>query len=241
MSGRKDELDTIILKGAKCLGISLPIGAVKAFYEYYNLLEEKGKNVNLTAISGVAEVANLHFLDSICLLDVAKFTNASVIDVGSGAGFPGIPLKIADPTIKLTLLDSSGKRINFLEEVCDTLGIDAKCVHERAENYAKESNIRESWDIAVSRAVAKLNTLAELCLPFVRIGGAFVAMKSINAEHELLEAMNAIEVLGGRFVEKIDYTIPNSEIMHSAVIIQKIDKTPDKYPRRFSRIQMAPL
>lgn len=241
MSARQDEVTTIILKGAECLGISLPLGASKAFYEYYKLLEEKGKSVNLTAISGATEVAQLHFLDSICLLDIAEFTNAKVIDIGSGAGFPGIPLKIADPTIKLTLLDSSGKRISFLEEVCHMLGLDAKCIHIRAEEYAKEINIRENCDIAVSRAVAKLNTLTELCLPFVRIGGTFIAMKSINTEGELSEAMDAIEILGGRFIEKIDYTIPGTDIMHSAVIIKKIGKTPSKYPRRFARIQTSPL
>ena len=241
MSVKQDEISYIILKGAECLGVSLPIGASKAFSEYYALLEEKGKNVNLTAISGAAEIARLHFLDSLCLLDIAKFTNAKVIDIGSGAGFPGMPLKIADPTIDLTLLDSSSKRINFLKKLCQQIEVDAECIQARAEEYAKESNFRESWDIAVSRAVAKLSTLTELCLPFVKIGGSFVAMKSINAEGELSEAMIAIEMLGGRFAEKVDYTIPGTDIMHSAIIIQKIEKTPDKYPRRFSRIQKAPL
>lgn len=241
MSAKQEELTTIIQQGAECLGISLPLGASRAFYEYYNLLEEKGKNVNLTAISGAAEVARLHFLDSIGLLTISEFTNAKVIDIGSGAGFPGIPLKIAEPTIELTLLDSSKKRVNFLEEVCQKLSIDAKCIHNRAEEHAREPNFREHWDIAVSRALAKLNILAELCLPLVRIGGTFLAMKSINMQNELSDSMNAIELLGGRFIEKVDYKIPGTDIMHSAVIIQKIGKTSDRYPRRFSRIQASPL
>ena len=238
---KQDELTDILLQGAECLGISLPIDAIKAFIDYYNLLEERGKSVNLTAVSGKEEVAKLHFLDSICLLKIAEFKNSKVIDVGSGAGFPGIPLKIVEPTIDLTLLDSSSKRINFLEEVCQNLSLDAKCVNSRAEEYAKEMNIRESRDIAVSRAVARLNVLAELCLPFVKIGGQFIAMKSINADSEISEAMKAIEILGGKLTEKIDYTIPGTDIVHSAVIIQKAEKTSEKYPRRFARIQASPL
>jgi len=215
--------------------------AASAFGKYYAFLEKRGKVVNLTAITGVEDVSRLHFLDSIALLKAAQFAGARVIDVGSGAGFPGVPLKIAEPTIDLTLLDATGKRIEFLSELCAVLAIDASCVHARAEDAAHNSDMREKYDVALSRAVAQLNVLCELCLPFVRIGGLFLAMKGPDSSDELAQSQNAIRTLGGELQECFEYKIPGTEITHSAVVIRKTSPTPDKYPRRFARIQKGPL
>jgi len=236
-----DEMLSIISLGAEKMNIDLPPGAGAAFRAYYDFLEERGQNVNLTAISGAEEVARLHFLDSIALLRAAEFNNANVIDIGSGAGFPGVPLKIAEPSISLTLLDATGKRIKFLEELCEKLGIEASCINMRAEEAAHLSEHREQYDIVVSRAVAKLCVLSELCLPFVKPGGFFVAMKSIDSESESEEAQNAIEALGAESEATYDYLIPGTDITHRALIIKKTAKTPQKYPRRFAKIQNSPL
>jgi len=236
-----DEMFAIIAQGAKDLNIDLPPGAGAAFGAYYDFLEKRGQNVNLTAISGVEEVACQHFLDSLALLKAADFKNTSVLDIGSGAGFPGVPLRIAEPAISLTLLDAAGKRITFLEELCVNLGIGVTCVKARAEDAARTGEFRERFDIVVSRAVARLNILCELCLPFVRVGGLFIAMKGINSEGETEDAKNAIETLGAEFDKFYDYTIQIADITHRAILIKKTVKTPEKYPRRFSRIQKATL
>jgi len=236
-----DEMFTIIAQGAKDLNIDLPPGAGAAFRAYYDFLKKRGQNVNLTALSGAEEVARLHFLDSLALLKAADFKNASVIDIGSGAGFPGVPLKITEPSINLTLLDATGKRIMFLEELRKKLCIDITCVKARAEEATRLTEFRERYDIVVSRAVAKLNILCELCLPFVRIGGLFIAMKGIGSADEFEEAQNAIETLGAKSENFFDYTIQGTDITHRAVLIKKTGKTPEKYPRRFARIQKAAL
>ena len=235
------DLLSIIELGAKELDINLPPEANASFSSYHKFLAERGSSFNLTAISKEEDVARLHFLDSIALLKATKFENATVIDVGSGAGFPGIPLKIAEPSIILTLLDATGKRVNFLSDLCNLLSIDASFIHARAEDSSQEHNMRERYDIAVSRAVARLNVLCELCLPFVRIGGMFIAMKGVDSEDELIEAGNAIEVLGAKPLDCYDYTIPGTDIVHRAVLLRKIAETPKQYPRRFARIQKAPL
>ena len=236
-----DDITSIIAQGAKDLKVILPPGAGAAFRAYYDFLENRGQNVNLTAISGVGEVAKMHFLDSIALLNVAKFKNAKVIDIGSGAGFPGIPLKIVEPSVDLTLLEPTGKRVDFLMGLLDKLGIDATVIKARAEELAREPDKRELFDIVLSRAVAKLNILCELCLPFVCIGGLFIAMKGIDTTDEINDAQNAIKTLGAEPHSHSDYTIPGTAVTHRAVIIRKIKTTQDKYPRRYAKIKNFPL
>jgi len=236
-----DEMFNLVAQGAKELNIFLPPTAEAAFRAYYDFLKKRGQHVNLTAISGVEEVARLHFLDSIALLKATTFSNAKVIDIGSGAGFPGIPLKITEPTIDLTLIDATKKKVSFLSDLCTKLNIKATCVDARAEEAAHVTNMREQFDIAVARAVARLNVLCELCLPFVRVGGYFIAMKSIDSTDEVEESKLAITTLGGEPEEHYNYTIPDTEISHRAIMIRKTAETPKKYPRRFARMQKSPL
>ena len=236
-----DDLSSIIAHGAKELNIELPPEAEAAFRAYYDFLEKRGRNVNLTAITGAGEVARLHFLDSLALLNAADFKNAKIIDIGSGAGFPGVPLKIAEPSIDLTLLDSTGKRVTFLSELCEKLGIEAGCITARAEEAAHLPAFREQHDIVVSRAVARLNVLCELCVPFVRVGGVFIAMKGVESANEIEEAEGTIEILGAKVQENFDYMVPGTNIKHRAVIVRKVTQTAVKYPRRFAKIQKAPL
>lgn len=236
-----DDLETIITRGAQELAINLPHGADAAFKTYYELLEQHRKKTNLTAITGEKNIAQQHFLDSLALLKTHNFKSANTIDIGSGAGFPGVPLKIAEPTIALTLLDATGKRVNFLTELNTKLSLGATCIHARAEEAAHRADMRESYDIALSRAVARLNALCELCLPFVRIGGVFIAMKSTDTETEIAEARAAIATLGAELQNCEDYTIPGTDTTHRAITILKTKKTPEKHPRRFAKIQKAPL
>jgi len=231
----------IIERGAEEIGIVLPLAAGALFESYYKLLEERGRSLNLTSIKGVEDTARLHFLDSVAMLKAYNFICARVVDIGSGAGFPGLPLKIAEPSIDLTMVEATGKRVDFLSEVCAALKIDAKCVNTRAEELSHNQNMREHYDIAVSRAVSRLNVLCELCLPFVRVGGVFIAMKGRDSDIEIAEAKNSIDVLGAEFINLYEYTIPETEIIRKAVVIQKTAPTPSKYPRRFAKIQSAPL
>ncbi len=200
-------------------------------------LLEKNQVMNLTAITDPAAVAQLHFLDSLALLDAAELAGKRVLDVGCGAGFPGVPLKIAEPSIRLTLLDSLAKRMNWLAEVLPGLGVEAEIVTARAEDYAAQR--REQYDVVTSRAVARLNVLAELCLPFVRVGGQFLAMKGALAQEEVDEARRAIRQLGGK-VRNI-YEYPVAGTTHRVVIIEKIAPTPRQYPRAFAKIKKSPL
>ena len=202
-------------------------------------LVEKNQVMNLTAITEPEQVARLHFLDCIALLGAANFYGKKVIDVGCGAGFPGVPLKIAEPSIELTLLDSLKKRMDWLEATLPELGVEAQCAAARAEEYALEH--RERYDIAVSRAVAKLTMLAELCLPLVRVGGHFIAMKSADSDEELSQAARAISILGGKVTRIWDYTVPGTDAVHRAVVISKVKATPKPYPRRFAKIKQQPL
>ena len=207
---------------------------------YSDNLREWNSFMNLTAITDEDEIFKLHFADSLELAKLYEFSHCSVIDIGTGAGFPGLPLKIADDSIDLTLLDSLDKRLNFLKDTLDKLGIsDVKLVHSRAEEIP--AGFRENFDISVSRAVARLNTLAEFCLPYVRVGGVFIAMKGPDFDSELEEAKPAIKILGGKCEKCVSYTIPDTDIVHSAIIIRKISETPSKYPRRFAQIKKSPL
>ena len=213
--------------------LGLPTESIPALTAYASLLAEKNKVMNLTAITDPADVASLHFLDSAALLTLADFREKSVVDVGTGAGFPGVPVAIARPAVQMTLLDSLGKRVEFLRESCGALGLaNAACVQARAEEFAREH--RESFDAALSRAVAALPILCELCLPLVKVGGQFLAMKSSHSQEEIDSARRAIEILGGRTAWVRDYTIPGPEVAHRVVCVEKIRETPERYPRRFA-------
>ena len=220
--------------------LGLPTEGVPSLLRYGHLLMETNKVMNLTAITDPADIAALHFLDSAALLTLEDFRDKTVVDVGTGAGFPGLPLKILEPAIHLTLLDSLGKRVQFLERVCQELGLaDVACVHGRAEEFAAAH--RESFDLAVSRAVAALPVLCELCLPLVRPGGKFLAMKSVDSDQELESARHAIEILGGAVSGVRDYAIPGTEVRHRLILVKKVKKTPEKYPRMFAKIKKNPL
>ena len=207
---------------------------------FAQMLLEKNQVMNLTAITEPIDVAQLHLLDCAAVLTLADLKHKTVVDVGTGAGFPGMPLQILEPTAKLTLLDSLNKRIGFLQEVCDTLELKhTRCVHARAEEYAREH--REQFDFATSRAVAALNILCELALPMVKVGGAFLAMKSVESDEELRQAKSAIAQLGGSVESVRDYTIPGTEIRHRLITIRKIKPSPTSFPRAFARIKKNPL
>ena len=228
-----------LLAGLPEAGLTLTDAQAETFCRFGEALIEKNQVMNLTAITEPSAVAQLHFLDCICLLKAADFTGKRVIDVGCGAGFPGVPLKIAEPTIQLTLLDSLKKRIDWLAETLPALGIEAECVAARAEEYA--AGHREAYDLAVSRAVARLNVLAELCLPLVQVGGAFVAMKAVDSDEEISEAAHGIAMLGGKVERILDYTVPGTDTVHRAVVICKQKATPQQFPRRFAKIKQSPL
>lgn len=231
-------MEAILREGLEAL--SLPTEGIPALLRYWELLAEKNKVMNLTAITDPAEAARLHFLDSAALLALADLRGKTVVDVGTGAGFPGLPLKILEPSIQLTLLDAQRKRVDFLREVCEDLGLeDVECVHGRAEEFAQQR--RESFDFAVSRAVAALPVLAELCLPLVKTGGQFLAMKSVDSNEELNASERAAGVLGGRLEKPLDYVISGTNIPRRLVILTKIEETPKKYPRTFAKIKKNPL
>ena len=210
---------------------------LEQFAQFGELLVEKNKVMNLTAITEPEAVANLHFLDSIAALQVVDCKNKKAIDVGCGAGFPGVPLAIAEPTLQVTLLDSLQKRMNWLAEILPQLGVEAKVVAARAEEYV--ASCRESYDLATSRAVARLNILAELCLPYVKVGGYFLALKGAMAAEEAEEAQKAITALGGK-IKKI-YEYPVADAIHRIVVVEKVRSTPKQYPRKFAKIKQSPL
>ena len=228
----------ILVKGLAQLG--LPADAVPQLEAYAALLLEKNRVMNLTAITEPREVATLHLLDCAALLTMADLRGKRVIDVGTGAGFPGMVLRILEPDFDLTLLDSLGKRVDFLQEVCGALSLErVDCVHARAEEFA--AGHRQQYDIAASRAVANLNLLCELTLPLVKAGGQFLAMKSVSSDQEIDGARGAIGQLGGRIAAIRDYTVPETQVCHRLVVIEKVKDTPAIYPRSFARIKKAPL
>ena len=232
----------ILVQGLRALGFSEAAlaQAIPRLEAFARLLLEKNRVMNLTAITQPDQVATLHLLDSLAVWQGADLSGKALIDVGTGAGFPGLPLKIAHPDVRLTLLDSLGKRVDFLREVCAALSLgDVTCVHGRAEEYAADH--REQYDAAVSRAVADLRVLAELCLPLVKVGGVFLSMKSTDSEAELAAATPAIHALGGRTERVVDYTIPTTEVTHRIIVIRKAAPTPARYPRRFAQIKKQPL
>lgn len=233
-----EQMEPILRQGLTTLDLSAD--RIPQLQRFAELLVETNKVMNLTAITEPADIATLHFLDCAALLTLADFQGKTVTDVGTGAGFPGLPLKILEPSMSMTLLDAQGKRVNFLQQVCDDLGLTGvECVHARAEEFA--AGHRETCHIVTSRAVAALPMLCELCLPLVQVGGLFIAMKSVESDAELKSASHAISLLGGAQPEVKDYVIPGTEITHRAILIKKIRKTPEKYPRMFAKIKKNPL
>ena len=232
-------LREVLLSGAAEWGLELSPPALESFEAYYALLSEANRVMDLTAVMGEEETARRHFLDSLSLLRFADLRDARLIDVGSGAGFPGLPLKLAEPSIRLTLLDAQQKRVDFLSSLCEKLGVSVRCVHARAEEAALEASERDSYDYAVSRAVARLNMLAELCLPFVRPGGAFLAMKARDCGEELAEAENALRRLGAR-TEKLE-RFNVAEVERALTVISKTGPTPKGYQKKKKKIKKDPL
>ena len=229
---KKEEFKKVLYEKVKKIGIELTEEQLEKFYLYMNILLEWNEKINLTAITNEEEIILKHFVDS---LTINKYIEEgkSIIDVGTGAGFPGIPIKILREDLKVTLLDSLNKRINFLNEVIEKLDLkNIECIHGRAEEFGKNKNYREKYDFATSRAVANMSTLSEYLIPFVKVGGKVLAMKGDKAEEELEKAKKAIKLLGGK-VENIDnFYLPDSDIKRNIIIIKKIEKTERKFPRK---------
>ena len=236
-------MNNVLTEKVKELSILLNDKQIQQFEQYYNILVEWNKVMNLTAITEYEEVVEKHFLDSLTIVYAINMEKIeTLIDVGTGAGFPGIPLKIAFPHLKVTLLDSLNKRIKFLNEVIDLLELnDIKAIHGRAEDYAKQAEYREQYDICVSRAVANLATLSEYCLPYVKVDGLFVPYKSGEIDEELKSSEKAVSILGGKVEEVVKFQLPGTDIGRSFVKIHKIKETKKKYPRKAGMPTKEPL
>lgn len=229
-------------EGLKDLNIILDQEQKDQFIKYYELLVAWNRVMNLTAITDLDEVINKHFIDSLTMVKIYNISNEKIIDVGTGAGFPGVPIKIAFPNTRIVLLDSLNKRINFLNEVIKELKLGGiETIHGRAEDYGKNKKYREQFDISTSRAVAKLTTLAEYCIPFVKIGGSFIPYKSGNIEEEFDTAKRCIEILGGDMVDVKRFSLPTTNIERALIRIKKKSKTPIKYPRAAGKPGKEPL
>ena len=229
--------------GLSDLGIELTKKQIDQFLTYYEMLVEKNKVMNLTAITEFDEVIEKHFLDSLSLIKVKDLHNrTNVLDLGTGAGFPGIPLKIAFPELNITLMDSLNKRILFLQDVINELGLtDIEAVHGRAEEAARNKKYREKYDLCVSRAVANISTLSEYCLPFVKVGGQFISYKSGNIDEELDSAKKGIKILGGTITDVHKFDLGENKQGRSFVIIDKNQPTPKTYPRKAGTPSKNPL
>ena len=231
-------MEQILREGLTALGLSSD--AVPSLLDFSRRLLEKNQVMNLTAITDPDEVARLHLLDCAALLQHFDLAGKTGVDVGTGAGFPGMVLRLIEPDYRLTLLDSLGKRVDWLAETCGEMGLaDVECIHARAEEFARDR--REQFDVATSRAVAQMGVLAELALPLVKVGGMFLAMKSVDSDAELSEARGAIGQLGGKVEEVWDYTIPTTDVKHRVIAIRKVRPTPAQFPRAFAKIKKQPL
>ena len=234
---------TILEEGCRELGITLDEIQKKQFTDFYEYLVEKNKVMNLTGITEFQEVLVKHFLDSLaCVKAVDMSRIKRIMDIGTGAGFPGVPLKIAFPHLEACLLDSLKKRVNFLEETFQMLKLEnITAIHGRAEEYAKNKQYRETYDLCVSRAVSNLATLSEYCLPYVKTGGYFISYKSGTVQEELEQAQKAVKILGGKIQDVVYFQLPDSEIQRSLVVIEKIKATPGRYPRKAGTPLKEPL
>ena len=231
-------MEATLRAGLTALG--LPCYAVPRLLDFAGRLLEKNRVMNLTAITEPKDVATLHLLDCAALLTLSDFRGKSVVDVGTGAGFPGMVLRIMEPDFDLTLLDSLGKRIDWLAETCAAMGLDrVDCVHARAEEFAAQH--RQQYEIATSRAVAALPLLCELALPLVKPGGCFLAMKSVDSDDEIQSARGAMGQLGGKLEAVRDYAIPGTAVTHRLVVIRKVKDTPPQFPRSWAKMKKAPL
>lgn len=229
--------------GLQQLHIELSEKQMEQFLQYYEMLVEKNKVMNLTAITEFDEVVEKHFLDSVSLTKQMDLHQPlKVLDLGTGAGFPGIPLKIVFPELEITLMDSLNKRVLFLQDVISSLQLqNIEAIHGRAEEAARNKKYREGFDLCVSRAVANISTLSEYCLPFVKIGGSFISYKSSTIEDELEDGKKGIAILGGKVKDVYKFTLPDSELQRSFVVIQKEKKTPKAYPRKAGTPSKDPL
>ena len=237
-------MQTLIESGLAELGLSgqVPDAAPAQLEQFGRLLLKKNEVMNLTAIIRPKDVATLHMLDCAALLNCAGMQYKTLIDVGTGAGFPGVPLKILVPTLHVTLLDAQNKRMDWLEEACEILKLSGVApIHGRAEEVGLDPELREQYDFATARAVADLRLLSEMCLPFVKVGGYFLAMKGTDCDAELDGARSAIHALGGEVEQCIDYTIPHTQVNHRVILIKKKLSTPSQYPRKWVKIQKNPL
>lgn len=228
--------------GLTQLGITLTDVQYQQFMDYYELLIERNKVMNLTAITELGEVVTKHFIDSLAIVKAIKPENQRLLDIGTGAGFPGIPLKIAFPDLNIVLLDSLKKRLAFLDDVIDQLGLtNIGTLHGRAEDFGRDHSYREQFDLCVSRAVAKLSSLSEYCLPYVKKGGSFISYKSGNIEEELASSKKAIKLLGAELREVIEYQLPNTDMQRTLIVINKQEHTPKSYPRAAGKPSKEPL
>lgn len=233
----------VLIDGVGDLNLDLSDEQKSKFSIYKELLKEWNEKINITAITEDDEVDIKHFLDSLTPLVTGLFQgNKKIIDIGTGGGFPGLPLKIMNEDLQVSLLDSLNKRIIFLQEVIDQLGLKTiEAIHGRAEEFSIRPEYREKYDICISRAVASLDVLSEYCIPFVKVGGYFISMKGPEISEEIKLSKNAIKILGGKVVEEKLITIPKSDIVHSLIIIEKIKHTPTKYPRGGGKPRKNPL
>lgn len=233
----------ILKKGLEDLGITASDKVLNDFKIYREILVDWNQKMNLTGIEDEKEVYIKHFLDSVSSVKNNYIRDGiSIIDVGTGAGFPGLPLRICLENIELTLLDSLNKRINFLQEVSDSLELDnIEFIHGRAEDFGKLEEYREQYDVATARAVAGLPILMEFCVPFVKVGGHFICLKGPNANLELEESKAAMEVLGIELIEKIDIELPETDLDHNILVFKKVRSTPEKYPRKAGKASKSPI